>query len=265
MKNCSFFNISHDLSSNRFKPDWFLSFYKIYQYERTIDYFFANYFQFYFINRTSFQIEQSVFFFDSVIVMIISIRGFVFSLYYLISFSLLNSNFVIENSTLESLWTCFPVVLMVILVMPSLRLLYMLEESFSNEILLKTIGHQWYWTYEYPQFDIAFDSYIVNPNLNENYEFRVLDVDNRVVLPTRTPLCISSTSEDVLHSWTVPSWALKIDRIPGKINQTKLVINKSRIRYGQCSEICGANHSFIPISVETVSLPVFINWLRNFD
>nr|YP_009136549.1 cytochrome c oxidase subunit 2 [Gnathostomula armata]AKD00024.1 cytochrome c oxidase subunit 2 [Gnathostomula armata] len=224
----------------------------------------SNWYQYYFLDSMSYQMEQSVFFYDSVMILIFSIAGFVFMIYFMISLTSFSSSMLIEDSMLESLWTCFPMILMVVLVTPSLRLLYLLEESLVSEILFKTVGHQWYWSYEYPQFFVNFDSYMLNSlDINE-FSYRLLDVDNRVVLPSLTPLSVTSTSEDVLHCWTMPSWALKLDSIPGKMNQVKLVLSKNGISYGQCSEICGANHSFMPIVVEVISFSMFMSWVSNF-
>nr|YP_009136555.1 cytochrome c oxidase subunit 2 [Gnathostomula paradoxa]AKD00030.1 cytochrome c oxidase subunit 2 [Gnathostomula paradoxa] len=224
----------------------------------------ANWFQYFFLDSLSFQMEQSIFFYDILMVIICSITGFVFSLYIFITLSEMKSNSILEDSLLESLWTCFPMILMIAIVIPSLRILYTMEENFGNEILFKTTGHQWYWSYEYPQFQISFDSFMLNPLNIQEFEYRLLDVNNRAVLPALLPINISSSSDDVLHSWTIPAWSLKIDSIPGKINQTKLILSKPGIVYGQCSEICGANHSFMPIVIEILSLNLFNTWLNNF-
>jgi len=131
-------------------------------------------------------------------------------------------------------------------------------------LTLKTIGHQWYWSYEYSDFNqIEFDSYIIQSNELNNYNFRLLDVDNRVILPINLKIRILITAADVIHSWSVPSLGVKVDGTPGRLNQTNFIINRPGLYYGQCSEICGANHSFIPIVIERVNLKSFINWIKN--
>ena len=125
-------------------------------------------------------------------------------------------------------------------------------------------GHQWYWSYEYSDFNsVEFDSYITPTNELKNNEFRLLDVDNRIVLPFNTQIRILVTAIDVIHSWTIPALGVKIDATPGRLNQSNFFINRSGLFYGQCSEICGANHSFIPIVIERTPINIFINWISS--
>jgi cytochrome c oxidase subunit 2 len=147
-----------------------------------------------------------------------------------------------------------------------LRLLYLIDETTEPRITLKTVGHQWYWSYEYSDFsEIEFDSYMVPTNSLESSDFRLLEVDNRVVLPYLTQIRVLVTAADVLHSWTIPSLGIKADAVPGRLNQLNVFFNRPGIFYGQCSEICGANHSFMPIRVESVSPMDFLSWVKSFS
>lgn len=160
----------------------------------------------------------------------------------------------------EVVWTILPVVLLVFLVVPSLQILYYIEEN-DPYLSLKVIGHQWYWRYEIIDLEVEFDSYIIpNPSLGE---FRLLDVDHRVILPVSKNIRGLITAADVLHCWALPSLGIKADAVPGRLNQVNFNIYRSAIAYGQCSEICGANHRFIPITVEGLSLPKFLEWCNN--
>lgn len=152
-----------------------------------------------------------------------------------------------------------PAITLVFIALPSLRLLYLLDEVGSPGLTLKTVGHQWYWSYEYSDFrDLEFDSYMVPTTDLPLNGFRLLDVDNRVVLPFTTQVRLLVRAADVIHSWTIPTLGVKVDGVPGRLNQTSFLMSRPGLFYGQCSEICGANHSFMPIVVESVTLSGFI-------
>ncbi len=171
---------------------------------------------------------------------------------------------IYEAQQIETVWTILPAVILIFLALPSLRLLYLIDEVNNPFITIKTTAHQWYWTYEYSDFiDIEFDSYIVPDNDILPGEHRLLEVDNRLVLPTNASIRIIVTSADVIHSWAIPSLGVKIDAIPGRLNQISFSIDFPSILYGQCSEICGANHSFIPICIETIDIKSFSNWINS--
>lgn len=157
-----------------------------------------------------------------------------------------------------------PAITLIFIALPSLKLLYLLDELNNPLLSIKSIGHQWYWSYEYTDFkSIEFDSYIIPANeLNLN-SFRLLDVDNRIVLPYNSQIRIIVTAADVLHSWTIPALSVKIDATPGRLNQISFLINRAGLFFGQCSEICGANHRFIPIVLERISPNFFIKWVLN--
>lgn len=174
-----------------------------------------------------------------------------------------SSRFTLEAQQIEIIWTVLPALILLFLALPSLRLLYLIDESPNPSIRLKTIGHQWYWSYEYSDFlNLEFDSYIIpDADLNRG-DFRLLEVDNRAVLPIIVEIRTLVTAADVIHSWTVPSLGVKADGFPGRLNQLTFTITKPGVFFGQCSEICGANHSFIPIVIESTNIQSFINWVK---
>lgn len=140
----------------------------------------------------------------------------------------------------------------------------MIDELINPNLTIKTIGHQWYWSYEYSDFkNIEFDSYISATEIIKPWNFRLLDVDNRTIVPFKSQIRLIVTAADVIHSWTVPSVGVKIDATPGRLNQARFLSNRTGVFFGQCSEICGANHRFIPISVERISITLFIKWINS--
>nr|YP_009363191.1 cytochrome c oxidase subunit II [Paragabara curvicornuta]AMX21656.1 cytochrome c oxidase subunit II [Paragabara curvicornuta] len=211
-------------------------------------------------NSTSPLMEQIIFFHDHTLIILIMITILVG---YLMMSLLLNkyiNRFLLEGQMIELIWTILPAITLIFIALPSLRLLYLLDELNNPLITLKSIGHQWYWSYEYSDFNnIEFDSYMIPLNELQNNNFRLLDVDNRIILPMNNQIRILVTATDVIHSWTIPSLGVKVDANPGRLNQTNFFINRPGIFYGQCSEICGANHSFMPIVVESISIKNFIN------
>nr|ASY98030.1 cytochrome c oxidase subunit II [Heterochaeta sp. JZ-2017] len=171
---------------------------------------------------------------------------------------------VMDGQYLEILWTILPAVILIFIALPSLRILYLIDENSNPTLTLKTIGHQWYWSYEYSDFnDVEFDSYMIPQNELNLYNIRLLEVDNRITLPMFTLTRILITSEDVIHSWTIPSIGVKADATPGRLNQATFWFNRPGVFYGQCSEICGANHSFMPITIESTTTDDFLNWIDN--
>ena len=177
-------------------------------------------------------------------------------------FNKFTNRFLLEGQTIEIIWTVLPALILIFIALPSLQLLYLLDEVNNPTITLKTVGHQWYWRYEYSDFlQVEFDSYIVPTNELAENGFRLLDVDNRTVLPINTQIRILVSAADVIHSWTIPALGMKADAIPGRLNQIRFLITRPGLFYGQCSEICGANHRFIPIVVESVSVNSFLNWI----
>nr|QTT61110.1 cytochrome c oxidase subunit II [Anentome sp. YY-2021] len=206
--------------------------------------------------------EELIFFHDHammILVMIISLVGYA-------ALSLMANKYtcrsLVEGQEIETIWTIIPAIILIFLALPSLRLLYLLDEIGNCSLTVKTIGHQWYWSYEYSDFSsIEFDSYMIPSNELELGDFRLLEVDHRMVLPTQTDVRVLVTSADVIHSWAVPSLGVKVDAIPGRLNQLGFFIKYPGVFYGQCSEICGANHSFMPIVIEAIPLKNFMEWV----
>nr|AML26089.1 cytochrome c oxidase subunit II [Staphylinidae sp. BMNH 1274255] len=173
---------------------------------------------------------------------------------------------LLEGQMIELIWTILPAITLIFIALPSLRLLYLLDEINNPLITIKTIGHQWYWSYEYTDFkNIEFDSYMIPTNELNSFNFRLLDVDNRISIPFNSQIRMLVTAADVIHSWTIPSLSVKIDATPGRLNQTNFFINRTGIFFGQCSEICGANHSFMPIVLESISPKFFIKWINKMS
>nr|YP_011009660.1 cytochrome c oxidase subunit II [Hygia bidentata]WPV77652.1 cytochrome c oxidase subunit II [Hygia bidentata] len=214
-------------------------------------------------DATSPLMEQLMFFHDHTLMILLMITILV--AYIMISITknkLINRN-LLEGQMIEFIWTLLPAVILIFIALPSLHLLYLIDEINKPMLTLKVIGHQWYWSYEYSDFNnVEFDSYMKPFNELLNNEFRLLDVDNRVILPMNTQIRVLVTAADVLHSWAVPSLGVKIDAIPGRLNQGSFKINRPGLLFGQCSEICGANHSFMPIVIESVPTNMFIKWLN---
>lgn len=214
-------------------------------------------------DRNSPIIEQLNFFHDHSILILILVTVLVGYLIFMLFFNQLNNRFLLHGQTIEVIWTILPAIVLLFVAFPSLRILYLLDEVNKPTISIKTIGHQWYWSYEYSDFNnLEFDSYIISSNDITLETFRLLDVDNRIILPINNQIRILVTATDVIHSWTVPSLGVKVDANPGRLNQTNFYINRPGLFYGQCSEICGANHRFIPIVIERTPVKFFINWVK---
>nr|YP_010757454.1 cytochrome c oxidase subunit II [Zahniserius cylindricus]WEU77797.1 cytochrome c oxidase subunit II [Zahniserius cylindricus] len=209
--------------------------------------------------------EHLIMFHDHTMMILTMITMTVLYMLVSINFNKFNNRFLLEGQMIELVWTIMPAFLLIIIALPSLKILYLLEEINKPLITMKAIGHQWYWSYEYSDFKkIEFDSYMKNPNTMLDNEYRLIEVDNRIILPYNTKSRILVTSFDVIHSWTIPALGLKIDGTPGRINQGSIILTRPGIFYGQCSEICGANHSFMPIMLQSVSTNSFISWVKNF-
>lgn len=215
-------------------------------------------------DRASPLIEQLIFFHDHamvVIILIVTLVGYIIGTLF---FNKFINRFLLENQNIEIVWTILPALILIFIAFPSLRLLYLLDEVNRPRVTLKTIGHQWYWRYEYSDFlQVEFDSYIVPFNEIDRSGFRLLDVDNRTVLPINTQVRVLVRAADVIHSWTVPALGVKVDAIPGRLNQIRFIISRPGLFYGQCSEICGANHRFMPIVIERVSVDYFLSWISS--
>ena len=168
-----------------------------------------------------------------------------------------------HNSVLEVLWTVIPVLILVVIAVPSFRLLYYLDKQIDADMTIKVTGIQWYWNYEYPDQNISFDSYMIAENdLKENQK-RLLDVDNPLVVPEGTRIKFLITGNDVMHSFFVPSLALQVYSIAGRVNEiwTEVPMGKKKY-YGQCNQICGVNHAYMPIVIQALPKDEFKEWLK---
>nr|YP_009271874.1 cytochrome c oxidase subunit II [Xylotrechus grayii]AIW58308.1 cytochrome c oxidase subunit II [Xylotrechus grayii] len=210
--------------------------------------------------------EQLSFFHDHALLILVIITVLVGQLMVTLFFNKLTHRFLLEGQMIEIIWTILPAVILIFIALPSLRLIYILDEVSNPMLTVKIIGHQWYWSYEYSDFkQIEFDSYMIPTNDLKPFNFRLLDVDNRMVIPFESPIRVIVTSSDVIHSWTIPSIGVKIDATPGRLNQVSFTTSRPGLFFGQCSEICGANHSFMPIVVESISTKYFIKWISEMS
>jgi len=173
-----------------------------------------------------------------------------------------------HSTLLEVVWTIVPAFLLLFIAIPSFNLLYSLDESIDPAVTLKVVGHQWYWSYEYSDYatleggdSLNFDSYMLPDEELTEGAFRLLEVDHRVILPIQSHIRVLVTAADVLHSWAVPSFGIKVDACPGRLTQASLFIKREGVYYGQCSEICGVNHGFMPIVVKGVPVNDYIAWI----
>jgi cytochrome c oxidase subunit 2 len=169
---------------------------------------------------------------------------------------------LLHSASLEIFWTIIPTLILILIAIPSFSLLYSMDEIRDPEVTIKVIGHQWYWSYEYFYgATFSLDSYMLHESELKKGALRLLFVDNPLILPINTEIRLLITSSDVLHSWAVPSFGIKIDAVPGRLNQVSLFIKREGRFYGQCSELCGVNHAFMPISVWAVQRDVYIKYL----
>ncbi|RMD61526.1 MAG: cytochrome c oxidase subunit II [Alphaproteobacteria bacterium] len=167
-----------------------------------------------------------------------------------------------HNTVLEVLWTTIPVIILVIIAIPSFKLLYYADRVENADMTLKAIGRQWYWSYEYPDNgNFTFDSVLVADEDLEDGQPRLLTPDNMVVVPVNTKVRLLVTASDVLHSFALPALGVKLDAVPGRINETWFEVTREGTYYGQCSEICGTGHAYMPIAVKAVSKAEFERWV----
>nr|AML26148.1 cytochrome c oxidase subunit II [Scolytinae sp. BMNH 1274282] len=208
--------------------------------------------------------EQLMFFHDHALLILTVITILVGQMLMSMLFNKFTHRFLLEGQLIETIWTILPALVLVTIAMPSLRLLYLLDDVHNPTITIKTIAHQWYWSYEYSDYSkIEFDSYMIPLSELTKTSLRLLDVNNRLIIPFNTQVRMMITSADVIHSWTIPSLGVKIDGTPGRLNQSSFNITRPGLFFGQCSEICGANHSFMPIVIESISSNQFLKWANS--
>ena len=170
---------------------------------------------------------------------------------------------VTHGMILEIIWTLIPVGVLIAIAIPSFALLYSIDEIIDPSLTIKVTGHQWYWSYEYTDYEnekIMFDSYMIPEEDLQNGDLRLLEVDKKLWLPVYTHIRVLITAIDVLHSWAIPAFGIKMDAVPGRLNQVSLFVKREGIFYGQCSEICGVNHGFMPIAIKVVPIELFNIW-----
>nr|QDC34102.1 cytochrome c oxidase subunit II [Laodelphax striatellus] len=215
--------------------------------------------KFYLPDAYSPTMEQLVYFHDHTMSIITSITILICILLNSLLWNKLIDLNMNEHQMIETWWTILPTIVLFLIAIPSLKILYSMEELINPTISIKSMGHQWYWSYEYSdKFCKELESYMKYKKKND---FRLLEVDNKMKAPFLTQIRMIFSSSDVLHSWTIPCLGIKMDAVPGRINQSSLMIKKPGIFMGQCSEICGTNHSFMPIMLESIKLNKFIKWI----
>jgi len=167
-----------------------------------------------------------------------------------------------HNIAIEVIWTVIPILILIIIAIPSFRILKIAEHSPTPDVTIKVVGSQWYWSYSYPDHgNIEFDSNMLQDKDLKPGQIRLLEVDNRVIVPQGSVIKFLITASDVIHSFAIPSLGIKTDAVPGRVNQTWTKIDKKGVYYGQCSELCGVNHGFMPIAIEVVSKEEFQQWV----
>lgn len=211
-------------------------------------------------------IELVNYFHDYIMTILTLILSFVTYVFLFVTHSPRLDKYTVDSHILETVWTLVPIVILLFIAFPSLYLLYLIEDVSNPSLIVKVVGHQWYWEYQYSNswFTYSFDSYMVYEK-NDSPLFHSLDVDNRLVLPTKANVLFLITSADVLHSWTVPSLGIKADAIPGRLNYLSTISPYSGVYYGQCREICGSNHSFIPIVLEFIPIRNYLDYISNLS
>nr|BCO16597.1 cytochrome oxidase subunit 2 [Goniurosaurus splendens] len=214
-----------------------------------------------FQNAASPIMEELLHFHDHALMIVFLISALVLYIITLMMTTTMTHTNTMDAQEVEMIWTVLPAVILIMIALPSLRILYLMDEVNCPHMTIKAMGHQWYWSYEYTDYeDLLFDSYMTPTDQLDKGGLRLLEVDHRMVIPMESSIRMLISAEDVLHSWAIPSLGIKTDAIPGRLNQTTFTTTHSGLFYGQCSEICGSNHSFMPIVIEATTLNNFENW-----
>nr|ARM56343.1 cytochrome c oxidase subunit II [Draco maculatus] len=214
-------------------------------------------------NAMSPTMEELLHFHDYAMTMLLMIGTTIAAILIIASTTKLYNTLLADADHLEFMWTSLPMAVLMFIAVPSMRTLYLLEDQESPHLTVKAIGHQWYWSYEFTDYtDKTFDAYMTKEQDLEKGLPRLLEVDNHVALPTKSLVRMLISAEDVLHSWTLPAIGVKADAVPGRLNQLTFTMTHPGVFYGQCSEICGVNHSFMPIAVESIPVSCFENWIN---
>nr|FAA04171.1 TPA: cytochrome c oxidase subunit II [Bdellodrilus illuminatus] len=200
---------------------------------------------------------------DYYMILLTLITILVFSLLIIIMTNKKSDRTFFSHENMENLWIIGPFSILCLVIYPSVNMMFSNEDFLNPDVSVKVVGHQWYWSYEYSNFNLEpYDSYMINENDLTNSDFRLLEVDNRLILPYGLTSQLLISASDVLHSWAIPSLGLKLDAAPGRLNQTCFKPLIYGLLYGQCSEICGVNHSFMPISIEIIKPSSFLMWIK---
>ena len=211
------------------------------------------------------EFHNNVFFFLAIVMF--SVSWIFISIIIKFSWALISNKYINHGTLIELIWTITPALILILIAFPSFTLLYLMDEVIDPSLVIYGEGHQWYWSYQYPDFintdndTIEFDSYIIPESDLELGRLRMLEVDNRVIVPEYTHTRFVVCGADVIHSYACPSLGIKADAYPGRLNQSSVYLNRQGTYYGQCSEICGILHSSMPISIQSVSLGKFLYWL----
>nr|AAX39835.1 cytochrome c oxidase subunit II [Tigriopus japonicus] len=219
-----------------------------------------------FQDAASYFMEEFIYFHDFTMMIILGVLSYVVVFLVMgLTSGWVDSGFV-EGQLIEFLWTLFPAIILIQIAFPSLLLLYLIEDFSKSFLVCKVVGHQWYWSYELKTESaaglVSCDSYMLPRDSNQG--FRLLMTDEYLSFPVHVPVRVLVTSSDVIHSWTVPALSVKGDAVPGRLNQLNVTLSRGGYFFGQCSEICGANHSFMPITIKGVSSKEFFAWLDGF-
>nr|YP_004061414.1 cytochrome c oxidase subunit II [Protopterus aethiopicus]BAJ40853.1 cytochrome c oxidase subunit II [Protopterus aethiopicus] len=205
--------------------------------------------------------EELIHFHDHALMIVFLISTLVLYIIVAMVSTKFTNKFILDSQEIEIVWTILPAVILIMIALPSLRILYLMDEINDPHLTVKAVGHQWYWSYEYSDYEaLSFDSYMIPTQDLSPGQFRLLETDYRMVVPMESPIRVLITADDVIHSWAVPALGIKMDAVPGRLNQASFITARPGMFYGQCSEICGANHSFMPIVVEAVPLQHFESW-----
>jgi cytochrome c oxidase subunit 2 len=204
---------------------------------------------------------------STITVIILAITAFVFVLLGIIMVRFHHSRQPVaqqwsHNTLLEVVWTLIPVLILVGIAFPSFKLLFAMDRTENADYTIKAIGHQWYWSYAYPDLNITFDSNLVQDDSLQPGEPRMLTTDAHVVVPVNAVIRLQTAAEDVIHSWAVPAFGVKIDAMPGRLNETWFKAERVGHYYGQCSQLCGVNHGFMPIQIDVVTKEEFDAWVE---
>nr|YP_009255575.1 cytochrome c oxidase subunit II [Datnioides undecimradiatus]AND95951.1 cytochrome c oxidase subunit II [Datnioides undecimradiatus]UEN68323.1 cytochrome c oxidase subunit II [Datnioides polota]WCI20682.1 cytochrome c oxidase subunit II [Datnioides microlepis] len=205
--------------------------------------------------------EELLHFHDHALMIVLLISTLVLYIIVTMVSTKLTNKLILDSQEIEIIWTVLPAIILILIALPSLRILYLMDEINDPHLTIKAVGHQWYWSYEYTDYaNLGFDSYMIPAQDLTPGQFRLLEADHRMVVPAESPIRVLISADDVLHSWTIPALGVKMDAVPGRLNQTAFITSHPGVFYGQCSEICGANHSFMPTVVEAVPLKHFESW-----